>query len=356
MVTKHDLKRGLREAYARVLYHTGLHTLVDRVMPRRLTILAGHCVSAPGNAELPVDMKIDGRKLASMLAWFARRYEVTTVGVGVRRLGERGSRSLFALSMDDGYQDNVTHLLPILAELGVPATVYLESRPLDERRVNWSHKLAAAVARLGPDAFVRRYLALAQDQKAARAFDGIGALVNNARDASYRIKRALKYEVDVADRDRVLEAMFLEAGCDERAMCDRLYMTWEGARALRDGGVELGGHTVHHEILSRLSKESAKAELGANRTTLVRELAAQCESFAYPFGRRWDYDQGTCAAVREAGFANAVTTHPGTNGPATDRYQLKRVMIDENARMHLLVAEACGGFDLLRKLGIDLSE
>jgi hypothetical protein len=31
--------------------------------------------------------------------------------------------------------------------------------------------------------------------------------------------------------------------------------------------------------------------------------------------------------------------------------RLKRVMIDEDARLDLLVAEACGGFDLLRKLG-----
>jgi len=32
------------------------------------------------------------------------------------------------------------------------------------------------------------------------------------------------------------------------------------------------------------------------------------------------------------------------------------VAIDEDARLHLLVAEACGGFDLLRKLGLEWSE
>ena len=42
---KHRLKMWLREAWARLLYHTGLHALVNRVMPVRLTILAGHCVA-----------------------------------------------------------------------------------------------------------------------------------------------------------------------------------------------------------------------------------------------------------------------------------------------------------------------
>jgi hypothetical protein len=31
-------------------------------------------------------------------------------------------------------------------------------------------------------------------------------------------------------------------------------------------------------------------------------------------------------------------------------------MVVEGTGMHLLVAEACGGFDLLRRLGLDLSE
>ncbi len=353
MPSKHDLKRAFRDVYARVLYHSGLHAVVDRCMPRRLTILAGHCVSAENNAELPGDMKIDGRKLASILSWFARRYEVTTVGTGVRRLRESGQRSLFALSMDDGYQDNVTHLLPILKQVGVSATVYLESRPLGERRVNWSHKLAVAHERMGSATFVRRYLELTQDAGAAKAFEG---LADESPKSSYRIKRALKYSVDVADRDRVLDTLFVESGGDERALCDKLYMTWDGARTLRDGGVELGGHTVEHHILSRLPASAARVEVEASRTATKRELAIDCESFAYPFGRSWDYDQGTCAVVRDAGFASAVTTHAGTNGPATDPYQLKRVMIDENARMHLLVAEACGGFDLLRRFGLDLSD
>ena len=79
---KHRLKLILRASWARLLFHTGLHALVDRLMPRRLTILAGHCVTAPSNARLPRDMKIEGAKLGRILSWFSRRYEVTTAGLG----------------------------------------------------------------------------------------------------------------------------------------------------------------------------------------------------------------------------------------------------------------------------------
>ena len=88
----------------------------------------------------------------------------------------------------------------------------------------------------------------------------------------------------------------------------------------------------------------------------MRGLGVECASFAYPFGRRWDYDARSKAAARDAGFATATTTHAGVNRKGSDPYELKRVMIDEDAELHLIATEACGGFELLRRLGIDLGE
>jgi peptidoglycan/xylan/chitin deacetylase (PgdA/CDA1 family) len=347
---KHKLKLFLRRAYAALLFHSGLHLLVDALMPRRLTILAGHCVRAPSNASLSKDMKIASEKLELILSWLAAHYEVTTVGAGLARLSEPGSKSLAALSMDDGYKDNRSHLLPILSKVGVPATVYLESRPLDERRVNWSHKYFWLLDRMTPEELIARFTALCTD---ARTNELLSKL---ARKKSYDIKRILKYEAPTDERSRVLDALFAELGGDEAKLCDELYLTWEDARALSQAGLELGGHTVNHEILSRLDRAGAEREVSGSRAALERQLGIESACFAYPFGRRWDYSRETQEAVRASGFASAVTTHAGTNQAATNPYELKRIMIDEDADLVLIAAEACGGFDLLRKIGIDLSE
>lgn len=134
-------------------------------------------------------------------------------------------------------------------------------------------------------------------------------------------------------------------------------MTWEDARELRDGGVELGGHTVSHPILSRLDEAEALAEIGHCRERMVAELGESSgQTFAYPFGRRWDYDEGTLRATRQAGFSQAVNTHAGANGRTSDRLQLARLPVDDTTPLHLLVAHACGGFEFLRKFGLDLRE
>jgi len=350
---KHGIKLFARNAWARLLFHTGLARVVDRCMPRRLTILAGHCVTAPSNDRLPKDMKIAGEKLERMLRWLGKRYELTSVGDGVAKIASDGGRSLVALSMDDGYKDNRTHLLPLLAKLGVPATVYLEGRPLEERRVNWSHKFFWILDRVGPKELVKSFGARCEDRASVAALEALQA---DGRATAYHLKRVLKYDSPPAARNRAIDAIFAGLGGDERELCDELYMTWEDARELAGSGLELGGHTKSHEILSRLDASGAEQEVREGREAIGRRLDLESRSFAYPFGRRWDYDAKSKEAVRKAGFASAATTHAGTNRRGVDPYELKRLMIDEDAELHLVAAEACGGFDLLRAFGIDLSE
>ncbi len=354
MSLKHKIRSAAGEAYARVLFHTGLHVLVNRFSPRRMLVLAGHCVSAPTCATLPKDMKIQSEDLERILRWLAARYDVVTLAEGARRIesGE-GSRSVAVLTMDDGYRDNLTHLVPVLQSVGVAATVYLESRPLDERRANWTHKLFWCLDRMGAEPFVLRYTEIASaDEKGSIV---LNQLVPHGQATTYHIKRLLKYEVDPIERDRSLDALFAELGGDDRELTDALYMTWDDVRALSEAGVEIGGHTVSHPILAKLDSELQAAEIQGCADSLARGMGRAPTSFAYPFGRNWDYDESSIAAARAAGFTTATTTHAGVHVKGDDRYRIPRVMIDEDAQLHRIAAEACGGYALLRRFGFDLS-
>ena len=327
-------------------------------MPVRLTILAGHCV-APGAALsdgfLPADMQISELKLERILRWFSRRYALSTVAQGWNAVRARtAKRSIVALSMDDGYRDNRRVMLPLLERVGAPATVYLESRPLDERKVNWSHKYFWLLSRMDFAALAKRYGELAKDVNIRAAIEA--ARKQHGHDPRYHVKRALKYDADPTDRDRVIDLIFVEAGGNERALCDELYMSWDEAKELHAAGIELGGHTINHVILSRCDRAHAEREIVHGARSIQVALGTSTPSFAYPWGRRWDFTPETSTIVAEAGFESAVTMHAGVNLPHTKATELKRLAIADDAKLHLLATEACGGFELLRRLGIDLSE
>ncbi|MEO0664089.1 MAG: polysaccharide deacetylase family protein, partial [Planctomycetota bacterium] len=130
-----------------------------------------------------------------------------------------------------------------------------------------------------------------------------------------RLKRILKYDADADERDAALGALLDEGGADRRAVVDALYLSEDEARALAAAGpVELGGHTVTHPVLARLGPDAQRAEIAGGRKGLegvVGDVAG--ETFAYPYGRPWDFDEGAKAAARDAGYRWAVTTIAGVN-------------------------------------------
>lgn len=354
MNLRHRLKRTLRNLYSLAFVYSGVARLMARRGGARLLILAGHGVDgAVGSKRMPADLKITPERLEEILRALGRYAEWVTVGEGVARLDSGQGCGLVALSMDDGYLDNRTQLLPLLEACDARCTVYLEARPLETRRVSWLHKWFWLERRLGPSEAGRR---------CALELKGGSAVLNEVlaagADAAARgLKRRLKYDLDAEPRDRAIQTVFEQAGGDEAALCEELYLGVEDARELRDSGrVELGGHTWSHEVLTTLESEAAREEIERGRSTLEELLGVECgESFAYPFGRRWDHSAEHAQAVEEAGYQSAVTTHAGLNRPG-DSFQLKRWMLTDTLPVHLLVTELCGGFGLLRRLGLDLVE
>jgi peptidoglycan/xylan/chitin deacetylase (PgdA/CDA1 family) len=355
MSLRHRLKRTLRDLYSRAFVYSGLALLMARCGGPRLLILAGHGVDgAAGSASMPADLKISPARLEGLLRALGRYGEWVTVGEGVTRLDSGHSRGLVALSMDDGYLDNRTQLLPLLEACDARCTVYLEARPLEIRRVSWLHKWFWLERRLGT---------IEAGRRCALELNGHSAVLNEilaaGADAAARgLKRRLKYDLDAEPRDRAVHAVFEQAGGDEATLCEELYLCIQDARELLESGrVELGGHTWSHEVLTTLESDVAREEIVRGRGTLEELLGADCgESFAYPFGRRWDQSAEHAQAVEAAGYQSAVTTHAGLNLPAGDSFQLKRWMLTDTLPVHLLVTELCGGFDLLRRLGLDLVE
>lgn len=354
---KHRLKGLLRDAWALGLYHTGLWRVADRLAPRRLLVLAGHCVEDPAvNGDLPADMRISRARLTRLLGALTSRFEAVTVVEGWEALQAGGGRSMVALSMDDGYRDNLTVLPAVLEETGARATVYLESRALLERRANWSHGYFWLLAEGGlrPVEVARAYMAHADDEEACVRLE---QLLLEERASAYEVKRVLKYQARSEERDRVLRRLVEERGGDLLALCDRIHLTLAEADEAAAAGLELGGHTRTHEVLSTLGPDEQTREIEGGREDLAHALASGApRTFAYPFGRRWDFDEASEQAVQRAGYSLAVTTHAGVVTADSAAYCLPRLMIDEDTSIAQAVVQAAGGFWLLDRLGLRLLE
>ena len=90
--------------------------------------------------------------------------------------------------------------------------------------------------------------------------------------------------------------------------------------------------------------------------SLARMLARHhgIASFAYPYGRTWDYDDETRSILQELGFRSAATAMPGLNDADTPKLELKRTAVNESSDLAQIMCEVDGVFRWLDRRGVNL--
>lgn len=98
-------------------------------------------------------------------------------------------------------------------------------------------------------------------------------------------------------------------------------LTWDDVRAFPQSGIAVGGHSRTHPWLPDLPDAEVAHEIGDDRRALERELGANVEFFAYPYGAM---DARIAAAARQAGYRAAFAVTPGVAFGTADRFALRR--------------------------------
>jgi peptidoglycan/xylan/chitin deacetylase (PgdA/CDA1 family) len=218
-----------------------------------------------------------------------------------------------ALTFDDGYRDNLEVAVPLLEDLGFPATFFLVPGLLSHDVRPWWEVLGWGFARARP---------------AVVHWDG-RALPTRGRQG----RRAFRW---LAERLKVLDLATREERVDEllgllqpegQGADDRLFLDWAGARELVRRGFSVGSHSIRHAILSREHPQEQARDLAASRTQLEAELGVRVPLLAYPNGTRMDYDERTMRAAALAGHTHALGAHAGINRPSTPAYAHPRLVV-----------------------------
>jgi peptidoglycan/xylan/chitin deacetylase (PgdA/CDA1 family) len=254
----------------------------------------------------------DAEYFDNVCRWLAEWFNVLPLDQAVDLLqqGTLPARAA-AITFDDGYRDNHDVALPILRRHGLVATFFIATGYLDGGRM-WNDTLIEAIRR-------------APAGRLDLSEQGFG--VHELGDALSR-RRAIdsllpriKY-LDAPARQTAVDAIAGRAGA---SLPKDLMMTSAQVKALRREGMGIGGHTVSHPILAKLSDDAIAAELTDGRAALEDMVDAPVSMFAYPNGRPGiDYDARAVSGVRRAGYTAAVSTVWGAARSSDDLFQLPR--------------------------------
>jgi peptidoglycan/xylan/chitin deacetylase (PgdA/CDA1 family) len=207
------------------------------------------------------------------------------------------------ITFDDGYRSCHDVALPILRELGIPATFFIATSFVTDRRLYWWERIALAlnIARR-PRTRLSYPMPLEVDAADPAALPLLDNLIKNTWGID--IERFLVQLYDALDVEWSVAI--------ETEHADRLIMTWDQVRALERAGMCIESHTRYHHVLETLDDDALRDELGSSRNDLERELGHPVHAIAYPVGRRVQHVR-ILAAVAAAGYRLGFANSNGLN-------------------------------------------
>lgn len=287
------------------------------VAHRGATVFMLHRVLPPTTASYDAEMVTSTDLFGDLVQWLAKEFQIVTLQEVAERLRSgRSLRRLCALTFDDGWLDNYTHALPILRQVGAPATIFVVSRFIGGMRRLWQEKLwflLKGISESQVQTFVREW----------RAGSGIELFPDDSDFAKWR---SFLIGLGSARAENFVDALQLTAP-PASVPEERTFMNWDEVREMQRAGIEFGAHTLNHVLLTTVPSDIVRSEIEGSRHDIESELNTGITGFAYPWGACNAFVR---ESVQEAGFSYAAGVSSGLVVSKSDPLLLPRIFMGDS--------------------------
>lgn len=268
----------------------------------------------------PSSLQVSPDNFDAHLRWLRTRADVVPLEEIER--ASTGDRPRAAITLDDGYIDNLRVAKPILEQLGIPATVFITSGFVGDRAGFWHDRLADLLLKGEP---ASTHVEVEVADRSIWAHVGSPA----SRQRAHRVLHQALRRRPPTDIETALASLAAQVGRDPAVAASALPMTPSEVVELVTGTlVAVGAHSVSHAMLSSLDQAEQEFEIGESGRALSELVSVPVTSFAYPFGATSDYDTVSIATA-ERFYERAFTSEHGVVSRESDRFRLPRIGVGD---------------------------
>lgn len=322
--SKKSRRSTLKEKIYTFAFQSGLTRVGRGLWANTLTVLNYHRIgdaTQQGFDTFKPNVSARPGDFALQMDYLSRWFNVVSMRDVIQWLGGKGTLPPHAalITFDDGYLDNYAFAYPLLRERNLPAVIFLAAGHIQQDIPFYWDLVAYCFYHTRRDTITFP--------------DGRQAYWKNEIEmggVSMNLIESLKLmsEVDKEKWVALLPSMLdvaIPAGYFQGLMVD-----WEQIREMSKGGIEFGGHTMSHPILTRVSIQRAEEEIAGSKARIEQELGETVLSFAYPNGGKADFNRDIEQLTARAGYRTAFTL---LNGPESYRevrknpFAIRRIFI-----------------------------
>jgi len=226
----------------------------------------------------------------------------------------------FAITFDDGFENNLTVAAPILDDFDVPATIYVTTELVGKNGMSWIDRIENAVEHANQQTINPRWInesfTLRDTESRIRFLKAVRKYVKSSENYNANIFA-----------DELCSELGVEPQPEAIGELDRK-MSWGQVRnAAKSELITIGGHSHTHPILSFLSPQQLACELDSCLGLLQEKADIEPTHFSYPEGLDHCYSEEVIEELKKRGVRCSPTAIDGTNGIGCDPFRLRRIMV-----------------------------
>lgn len=229
-------------------------------------------------------------------------------------------RPFIVFTIDDGYLDNYTNGLPIFVKYNVPFAIFVATDFVDKKAILWWDSL--------------ENLILTHEEIVISTKERFSCRTFHERWDTFRILRERILSLNQNRLKEELTCMFSDYEIDWFAPVREKGMSWDQVRELSHHPLcTIGGHTISHPALNKLSLEEAKTEIKDGIIRIMEQIQKDVSYFAYPYGTPQEIGDREFQIVNDLGIKMAFMAHQGcvtVKSKASNR--IPRVYLNEVKR------------------------
>ncbi len=234
--------------------------------------------------------------------------------------GDSFPKRAYAITFDDGFENNLSIAGPILDAKKIPAMIYVTSKFVDENGMSWIDRIELAVEN-APN------LVLNEDWSSEPFY-----LIDTTTKIKFlqAVRRYVKSN-PTCDANVFADELCAKLGRGGQMSSDDpldLKMTWEQVKLAQNSGLfSIGGHSHTHSILSFLSIEKLAYELDTSLKLLSEMASVPATHYSYPEGLSHCYTEEVIAELKRRGVRCCPTAIDGVNKTGVDPFNLLRIIV-----------------------------
>jgi len=127
-------------------------------------------------------------------------------------------------------------------------------------------------------------------------------------------------------------------------------LDWAEIKEMNAAGMELGSHSLTHQNISKLDDEGIYSEATASKRRIEDMTGYKINSFSYPFGDKYSFNERTQGILKAAGYNKIYTNIMGMDNSDTAPLAIKRIRIyseDNMFRFRMKIKGAYNWVDYL---------